>query len=139
MLYPSPLKYGEILGLPYSELFRRFGNAIIQPQSILFTIGYGFGDEHVNTLIRQALSIPSFTLVIIDPNPKSDFFNRIKELKDERVWTITGAGLGEFSNFIQKLLPDLREEEIDMKVIDTYKKLESIDNKENNLEEENNA
>jgi len=62
LIYPSPLKYGQALGLPYSELFRRFGSAIAQPQSVLFAVGYGFGDEHVNALIRQALAIPSFTL-----------------------------------------------------------------------------
>lgn len=27
-----------------------------------------FGDEHVNAIIRQALAVPSFTLVIVDPN-----------------------------------------------------------------------
>jgi len=139
IIYPSPLKYGEILGLPYSELFRRFGNAIIQPQSVLFTIGYGFGDEHVNTLLRQALSIPSFTLVIIDPKPKSVFLKKIKELKDERVWLITGTELGTFSNFVQKILPDLHEEEIDIRVIDTYKRLETVEMNKSNIEEENNV
>ncbi len=53
LIYPTPLKYGEALGLPYSELFRRFGAAVVQPQSVLFVMGYGFGDEHVNALIRQ--------------------------------------------------------------------------------------
>jgi hypothetical protein len=56
-IYPSPLKYGQALGLPYSELFRRFGSAVAQPQSVLFVIGYGFGDEHVNAIIRQALDL----------------------------------------------------------------------------------
>lgn len=127
MIYPSPLKYGQVLGLPYSELFRRFGNAIVQPQSVLFTIGYGFGDEHVIALIRQALAIPSFTLVIVDPDPQNEFFKKIKELEDERVWLITGLEIGKFSKFVQELLPDLREEEINTKVTDTYKKLTPID------------
>lgn len=48
LIYPTPLKYGQALGMPYSELFRRFGNAIAQPQSALFVIGCGFGDDHVN-------------------------------------------------------------------------------------------
>jgi hypothetical protein len=136
MIYPSPLKYGQTLGLPYSELFRRFGNAMVQPQSVLFAIGYGFGDEHVNALIRQALAIPSFTLVIVDPNPHNEFFKRIKELEDERVWLVTGLEMGTFSKFVQKLLPDLREEEIDTKVIDTYKKLMPAESDRLHLEEE---
>jgi hypothetical protein len=123
LIYPSPLKYGQALGLPYSELFRRFGSAIAQPQSVLFAIGYGFGDEHVNALIRQALAIPSFTLVVIDPEPKSDFVDQLKDLRDERVWLATGWKLGTFEHFVEKLLPDLREEEISSKVMKTYKAL----------------
>lgn len=123
VIFPSPLKYGQALGLPYSELFRRFGSAIAQPQSVLFTVGYGFGDEHVNALIRQALAIPSFTLVVIDPAPKSDFVNHLKELGDERVWLVSGRQLGTFEHFVAKLLPDLRDEEITAKVMKTYKAL----------------
>ncbi|MDI6808882.1 MAG: SIR2 family protein [Candidatus Eisenbacteria bacterium] len=123
LIYPSPLKYGQALGLPYSELFRRLGSVIAQPQSVLFTVGYGFGDEHVNALIRQALAIPSFTLVVIDPAPTSDFVGRLKELGDERVWLVSGWQLGTLEDFVEKLLPDLREEEITFKVMKTYNAL----------------
>jgi hypothetical protein len=123
LIYPSPLKYGQALGLPYSELFRRFGAAIVQPQSVLFAIGYGFGDEHVNALIRQALAIPSFTLVVIDPSPSSDFVSHLKQLADERVWLVSGSQLGTFEHFVEKLLPDLRDEEITAKVMSTYRAL----------------
>ncbi|MBI4331879.1 MAG: SIR2 family protein [Chloroflexi bacterium] len=123
LIYPSPLKYGQALGLPYSELFRRFGSAIAQPQSVLFTIGYGFGDAHVNTLIRQALAIPSFTLVVIDPAPTSDFVRTLRERGDERVWLVSGRELGCFRHFVEKLLPDLRDEEITEKVMKTYRAL----------------
>ncbi|MBE0613816.1 MAG: SIR2 family protein [Burkholderiales bacterium] len=122
-IFPSPLKYGQALGLPYSELFRRFGSAIAQPQSVLFAVGYGFGDEHVNAIIRQALAIPSFTLVVVDPAPKSDFVSHLKLLGDERVWLVGGWELGTFEHFVGKLLPDLREEEITDKVMKTYKAL----------------
>lgn len=122
-IYPSPLKYGQALGLPYSELFRRFGSAIAQPQSVLFAIGYGFGDEHVNAIIRQALAIPSFTLVVVDPAPQSAFVTHLKQLGDERVWLVGGWELGTFEHFVAKLLPDLREEEITDKVMKTYKAL----------------
>ena len=125
LIFPSPLKYGQALGLPYSELFRRFGSTIAQPQSVLFTIGYGFGDEHVNSLVRQALAIPSFTLVVIDPSPTSDLVSQLKRIGDERVWLVSGWQLGTFERFVERLLPDLREEEITVKVMKTYKALTS--------------
>jgi hypothetical protein len=125
--------------MPYSELFRRFGSAIAQPQSVLFTIGYGFGDEHVNALIRQALAIPSFTLVVIDPAPSSDFVNHLKQLNDERIWLVGGWQLGTFENFVEKLLPDLREEEITAKVIRTYKALGSATGEGDQVPESSNG
>ncbi len=121
IIYPTPLKYGQALGLPYSELFRRFANAIVQPQSVLFVIGYGFGDEHVNMIIHQALAIPSFTLVIIDPAPQSKFVTKLIEQNDQRVWLISGWDIADFNKFVDLLLPDLREEEILKKIMDTYK------------------
>jgi len=132
LIYPSPLKYGQALGLPYSELFRHFGSAIAQPQSVLFTIGYGYGDAHVNTLIRQALAIPSFTVVVVDPAPTSDFVKYLRESGDERVWLVTGAKLGSFKHFVERLLPDLRDEEITAKVIKTYKALSQRTRDEDN-------
>lgn len=138
LIYPSPLKYGQALGIPYSELFRRLGNAIAQPQSALFVIGYGFGDDHVNALIRQALAIPSFTLVVVDPDPKSDFVSTLEKLEDERVWIVKGRGLGTFERFVEKLLPDLREEEIDAKVMKTFKGLSFRSGRKPDATEEDN-
>lgn len=68
MIYPTAVKKSYTLDLPYSELFRHFAYCISQPQSVLFTVGYSFCDEHFNDIIYQALSNPSFTLIIIDFN-----------------------------------------------------------------------
>jgi hypothetical protein len=123
IIYPSPLKYGQTLGLPYSELFRRFCTSISQPQSVLFVIGYGFGDDHVNAIIRQALAIPSFTLVIVDPSPGSDFVKQLNESNDERVIVIQGSKLGDFTHFTDELLPDIEQEGVQIKVTKTYNAL----------------
>ena len=69
LIYPTPAKISDTLGMPYAEMFRRFATKVVCPQSVLFVVGYGFGDEHVNAIIHQALAIPSFTLVIVDPKP----------------------------------------------------------------------
>jgi len=128
LVYPTPLKYGDTLGLPYSEMFRRFAAAIVRPQSTLFVIGYAFGDPHVNSVIVQALAIPSFTLVIADPyipmpDAKSpNILARLLATEDRRVWRF-GGNFGRFATFANKVMPDLRDEEVRRKVASTYRSL----------------
>lgn len=126
LVYPTPAKYGELLGMPYSELFRRFSNTIARPQSVLLVIGYGFGDDHVNAVIRHCLSISSFTLVIVDPNPKSNFVETLCEMQDRRVWISKGPTLGTFAGFVRYALPDLQDEEVCRKVLATRQALGKI-------------
>lgn len=123
LIYPIPAKHFEVLGFPYSELFRRFANSLIRPQSVLFVVGYGFGDEHVNAIIRQALAVPSFTLVIVDPSATSDFVAKLRAQKDSRILIATGPEFGTLEGFVDKLLPDLHDEKIRKKVSETYKAL----------------
>jgi len=126
LIYPTPSKFGEVLGMPYAELFRRFAASVVRPQSTLFVIGYGFGDEHVNAIIRQALAVPSFTLVIVDPSPGSDFAIQLRELDDSRVGILSGMTLGTFAGFVRHALPDLREDEIQAKVHETWRALGAV-------------
>jgi hypothetical protein len=97
MIYPSPIKQNASLGTPYSDLFREFQKRIARNQSVLVTMGYSFADEHINNLIYQALTIPTFRLVIfsdlgwhldeeyelIRPN-----IQKLKDLNDPRIWII---------------------------------------------------
>jgi hypothetical protein len=123
LIYPTPAKYGETLGMPYSELFRRFAGSLVRPQAVLFVIGYGFGDEHVNAIIRQALAVPSFTLVIIDPSPRSEFVTKLREQRDHRAWIAEGPTVGTITGFVEHVLPDLRDEEIRKKILATHRAL----------------
>lgn len=129
LIYPTPSKHSDVLGMPYAEMFRRFASAIIRHQSVLLVIGYGFGDAHVVSIIRQALTVPSFRLIIVDPNPQSNFVKQLREQKDQRVWIVSGPELGAFAGFVDNLLPDLREEEIQKKVMSTYKALSPSEGK----------
>jgi hypothetical protein len=97
MIYPSPIKQNASLGTPYSDLFREFQKRIAQKQSILVTMGYSFSDEHINNLIYQALTIPTFRLVIfsdlgwyLDDHHESIRLNieKLKNLNDPRIWII---------------------------------------------------
>ncbi|MEW6665281.1 MAG: SIR2 family protein [Thermodesulfobacteriota bacterium] len=129
LIYPTPTKYGDILGMPYSELFRRFASQVVRPQSTLIVIGYGFGDTHVNAIIRQALAVPSFTLVIVDPAvapavaESEHFVARLRARKDRRVWIFSGMTVGTFAGFVRRVLPDLRDERILEEVMKTYRAL----------------
>lgn len=123
LVYPAPTKISDTLGMPYAELFRRFAKIVVRPQSVLFVVGYGFGDDHVNAIIRQALAVPSFTLVIADPNPRSDFVTALRNQNDRRVWICTGQTIGSFEGFVSLVLPDLRNEDILKKVMATRRAL----------------
>ena len=127
LIYPTPAKVGQTLGMPYAEMFRRFAVTVARPQSVLFVVGYGFGDEHVNAIIRQALAIPSFTLVVVDPKPESQFLTTLRGQRDRRVWIARGPNIGTFSAFVENVLPDLRDEEINTKVLATHRALHTPD------------
>jgi hypothetical protein len=120
IIYPTPSKFGDVLGMPYAELFRRFAAAVVRPQSTLFVIGYGFGDEHVNAVIRQAFAVPSFTMVVVGPAVDNHFVSAIRKQKDSRLWVLSGQTLGTFAGFVLRAMPDLREESIQERTRATY-------------------
>ena len=130
MIYPSPLKVTEMNGYPYAEMFRHFSTTIHQPQSALLTIGYKFQDDHINRLIHQALSIPSFTLIVVTPSittptdenklePPHEIWRLINRVKSNRILVITGgtkdatgqyaSGAGTLQDFSTIWLPDISE------------------------------
>jgi hypothetical protein len=65
MIYPNSAKDRETASLPYVELFRDLAAAICRPNCTLVTYGYSFGDEHINRVIEDMLTIPSTHLVVI--------------------------------------------------------------------------
>lgn len=129
MIYPSATKKTYTLEYPYSELFRQFANSTVQPQSVLITYGYSFADEHINDIIYQSLSIPSFTLIVIDyfgigtPENPNNNIRKLLELNDPRIIIIQGEHYGDFPFFVQNLLPDLVEIDNELKLSSTLKKL----------------
>lgn len=125
MIYPTAVKKSYTLDLPYSELFRHFAYCISQPQSVLFTVGYSFYDEHFNDIIYQALSNPTFTLVIIDFNgcEKSDEIKRLKNMNDPRIIIIEGHYLGDFLTLANTLMPDFMDTSSEDKVTKTLNNL----------------
>jgi hypothetical protein len=126
MVYPSPFKLTEMHGYPYSEMFRYLSAQINQPQSVLFTVGYSFADDHINRIIYQALSIPSFSLVIVlptfpvpadpmKPGSEHEVWRLINKVNSKRILVLTG-GAGTMRDFANAWMPDIREMDITAKV-----------------------
>lgn len=125
MIYPSAVKKSYTLDLPYSELIRQFSCAITQPQSVLFAIGYSFCDEHFNDIIYQALSNPSFTLIIVNfqKSEKSEEIKRLRDLKDPRIIILEGNDLGDFLTFSTELMPNFSDASSSEEVTKTLESL----------------
>lgn len=92
MIYPTPAKQNSSLGSPYADLFREFQSRIVREQSVLITAGYAFGDEHLNNIIYQALTIPTFRLVIFAAPDTDGEIAKLRALRDPRIWIIGGDG-----------------------------------------------
>jgi hypothetical protein len=121
MIYPTPAKQNSSLGSPYSDLFREFQSRIVREQSVLFALGYSFGDEHINNIIYQALTIPTFRLVIFAAPDADAEIGKLRDLKDPRIWLIGGDAPGGgkahyFDTFVDKLMPAPPGDRIDTAV-----------------------
>lgn len=119
MIYPTPAKQNSSLGSPYSDLFREFQSRIVREQSVLITAGFAFGDEHLNNIIYQALTIPTFRLIVFaNPDAKGEIA-KLRGLRDERIWIIGGDGPDErnpahyFNIIVQYFMPQRQSDRID--------------------------
>lgn len=73
IIYPSIDKFDNTnLIVYFSSLLREFSNRIFKANSTLVVIGSSLGDDHINKIIENSLSIKSFTLIIF-------FFGGISE------------------------------------------------------------
>jgi hypothetical protein len=130
MIHPTPLKQNASMGSPYSDLFREFQMKLMQNNNVLITLGYSFNDEHINNLIYQAFTIPSFRLIVLGDHNASEEIAKLQSLDDPRIWIIGGeledaeeSKLHYFKGFVEKILPDLSNDEIDHKIENAIRKL----------------
>jgi hypothetical protein len=119
MIYPNPAKDVETLDYPYAELFRDFAAAVCRPNSSLVTYGYGFGDDHVNRVIKDMLAVPSTHLVIMawdktNPDKEDDHANAIRQRiirfcqnvgKCPQISLLIGSRFGDLETLVGNYLP----------------------------------
>lgn len=109
LIYPTPTKQNKSLGSPYTELFREFQKKLLEPNSVLFVIGYSFSDEHVNNIIYQALATNSSINVVIFNNLPDE---KIFTVNDSRIFKVYGEDSSSdkihyFNYIIDNFLPDV--------------------------------
>jgi hypothetical protein len=107
MIYPNASKDRETSEYPYVDLFRDFAAAVCRPNSTLVTYGYSFGDDHINRIMRDMLTIPSTHLVLISYN---DPLGRIIDAYDKlrrpsQISLLVGPALAELATLTENYLP----------------------------------
>lgn len=107
MIYPNSAKDRETAEYPYVELFRDFAAAICRPNSTLVTYGYSFGDDHINRVIRDMLTIPSTHLVIISYD---DVSRRIRDKyetwgRKSQISLLVGKDVADLGELVHHYLP----------------------------------
>lgn len=107
MIYPNAAKDRETTDYPYVELFRDLAAAVCRPNSTLVTYGYSFGDEHINRVIRDMLTIPSTHLVVISYNdPLGRIMQIFKEMgRPSQISLMIGPALADLSALTENYLP----------------------------------
>jgi hypothetical protein len=137
-ILPTSNKYIETIQMPYAHMFRALQESLQNPQTFLLIVGYGFGDEHINRIIEDALTNPSLIVCIVDPfslNEKNEIRDENEKLKKYlslemggRVFLLTEQNPDYlnpetgFEKFSKNLMPDVR-------MLDQWIKLKQLENK----------
>jgi hypothetical protein len=106
MIYPNSVKDQETAAYPYVELFRDFAAATCRPNHTLVTYGYSFGDEHINRVIEDMLTIPSTHLVIISRDDNSGrIMKHYQKMRSAQCTLLIGDRLGDLATLVDHYLP----------------------------------
>jgi len=118
MIYPNPAKDVETTQYPYAELFRDFAAAICRPNAVVVTYGYGFGDDHVNRVLMDMLTIPSTHLVIIAYEADDRLKGFCGKTRDAQVSLLVGSHFSDLSTLVENYLPKPALDDITRRMTD---------------------
>lgn len=124
MIYPNSMKSVETAFYPYAELFRDFSTSICKSNSTLFTYGYGYGDTHINKIIKEMLSVPSTHIVIVAYQVDERLINFLKQVNMAQVTLLAGSEFANLSNLVKFYLPKVAIDTITetaSRLIDSHK------------------
>ncbi|HHF3127343.1 SIR2 family protein [Vibrio furnissii] len=73
MVYPSHIKYDQTQAAPFSSMFERLKQFLLEPDSLLITTGFSFADAHITAKLDECLSEnPSSAVVALQYKVLSD-------------------------------------------------------------------
>lgn len=70
LIYPNSSKYESSYQMPFFEMISRFQSSLRKENTALFIIGYRFGDNHINRILREALRTNmNLSVFVVSPSP----------------------------------------------------------------------
>lgn len=132
MIYPNSVKDRETAEYPYVELFRDLAAATSRPNSTLVTYGYSFGDEHINRVVEDMLTVPSTHVVIIAfGDPLGRIMNFIsKSGRKAQITLLMGDHLGDLKTLVDNYLPKPAIDKASIKMTELLKQRGFIQSRE---------
>ncbi|RUO58799.1 SIR2 family protein [Pseudidiomarina marina] len=123
MVYPNSSKDRETSEYPYVEMFRDLAASACRANSTLVVYGYSFGDEHINRVLVDMLSIPSTHLVIIsyddDSGRVQNFYAQAK--RPAQISLLIGKHFGDLQILVDNYLPKPAIDRTTIKMADLLK------------------
>lgn len=96
MVPPQRRKAFDTILPPYSSLWSNFRGCLChdeRPINRLVCLGYGFADEHVNTVIEAALVRPDFTLIVLTKELRDEAWMRLNPKANATIITESRSSL----------------------------------------------
>lgn len=123
LIYPNAAKDKETSEYPYVELFRDFAASVCRANSTVVVYGYSFGDDHINRVLADMLTIPSTHLVIISFDDQGDriqkFYNLVK--RPAQISLLLGNHFGNLTSLVDHYLPKPAIDRTTIKMADLMK------------------
>lgn len=139
LIYPNSSKDRETAEYPYVELFRDFAAALCRPNSTLIIYGYSFGDDHINRIVADMLTIPSTHIVIISYKDEDSriiqFYNNCGH--SDQISLLIGEDIANITALTGLYLPKSAIDKTSIKMAELLKQRISTNNEKNEGESKN--
>ena len=116
-------------------MFRDFSSSICRPNSALIVYGYGFGDSHINKIIKEMLNIPSTHIVVIAYSVDERLLGFLRGINLDQVTLLCGAEIASIDKLVSYYLPKSAIDKISLSVAKLLKEREIFSEKEESKEE----